>query len=122
MVAIVPPSLLVLLRFFALPPVVHSVPRGGSISEGGDIFCAGWNNHGQLADGTTEDLKGDGPSPDDPIGRTKDPIIVGTKAIDGILLDVALGNDAGLPPQPSGGPPTGAPGDAPPGDALPSHA
>ena len=55
MVAIVPPSLLVLLMFFALPPVVHSVPRGGSISENSDIFCAGWNNHGPLADGTTED-------------------------------------------------------------------
>jgi len=63
------------------------------------------------------DLKGDGPSPDDPIGRTAEPIVIGSEPIENISLTVALGNDAGLssPPQPGDNKPgTGTPGEAAP--------
>ena len=67
------------------------------------------------------DLKGDGPSPDDPIGRTAEAVQIGTEAIEGVNLNIALGNDAGLsgPPQPGDNQP---PGDASTGDPAPEGA
>jgi hypothetical protein len=66
------------------------------------------------------DLKGDGPSPDDPIGRTMEPVVIGGEAIEGIALSVALGNDAGIPapPQPGGK----TPGAGTPGEPAPEGA
>lgn len=63
------------------------------------------------------DLKGDGPSPDDPIGRTVQPVVIGSEPIEGVALTVALGNDAGIPAPPQPGdnkPGTGTPGEAAP--------
>ncbi|MFT5685029.1 MAG: hypothetical protein ACI8RZ_005975 [Myxococcota bacterium] len=68
------------------------------------------------------DLKGDGPSPDDPLGRTTEPVLIGTEPIEGVTLTVALGNDAGLssPPKPGDnkpGTPEGTPGEPAPDGA-----
>ena len=93
------------------------------------------------------DLKGDGPSPDDPMGRTTEPVNIAQEDINGVDLAVSLGGDAAIPspPQPGenkpgengepapegapggdpapegapGGPPEGTP-DAPPSDAPPA--
>ena len=67
------------------------------------------------------DLKGDGPSPDDPIGRTSEPVMIGSEAIEGVNLNIALGNDAGLagPPNPGDNKP---PDDASAGEPAPEGA
>jgi hypothetical protein len=67
------------------------------------------------------DLKGDGPSPDDPIGRTAEAVEIGSEPITGVNLNIALGNDAGLsgPPQPGDNKP---PDDASTGGLAPEGA
>ncbi|MFT4979584.1 MAG: hypothetical protein ACI8S6_005496 [Myxococcota bacterium] len=56
------------------------------------------------------DAKADGPTPDDPIGRTAEPILIGDEDVSGVILDVKLGNELNTaPPQPGRGPSAGEP-------------
>lgn len=112
----------------APPMLVHAI----ELEQPGEFSVDVPKGYGEIQLLGFVDAKSDGPTADDPVGRTREPIIIGEEDITGVVLEVALGNNANVaPPEPGkgpsggelsngGAPSDGGEGGSPPPDGPPS--
>lgn len=106
----------------APPMLVHAI----ELDEPGPFSIEVPKNYGALHLLGFVDAQQDGPSADDPVGRSQAPIIIGEEDIEGVILEIAVGNTINPMPPPDsaptpddGGSADGEPapeGEAPPAD------
>jgi len=93
----------------APPMLVHAI----ELEQPGEFSIEVPKAYGSISLVGFVDAKSDGPTPDDPVGRTTEPLLIEEANIEGIVLAVALGNELNTaPPEPGKGPTAGEPSNA----------